>query len=94
MSLQGELSRASPGGRVKTKEERMKKRSVRISGHPTSVSLEEEFWGALKSIADSKTVSINQLITDIDETRGERNLSSAIRVFVLTHLSEYPLFMK
>ncbi len=61
---------------------RVLKRSVRVAGHPTSVSLEEAFWTALKSIAAQRGVSLNQLITEIDRERGG-NLSSAIRVFVL-----------
>jgi predicted DNA-binding ribbon-helix-helix protein len=61
----------------------MKKRSVRIAGHPTSVSLEEEFWVALKEIADARKVSVNELIGEIDETRKGANLSSAVRIFVL-----------
>jgi len=58
------------------------KRSVRIAGHPTSVSLEPEFWDELKSIASARGSSINKLITEIDATR-RTNLSSALRVFVL-----------
>ena len=61
---------------------RLRKRSVRVAGHPTSVSLEEAFWTALKDIAVKRGVSLNQLITEIDRERGG-NLSSAIRVFVL-----------
>ena len=61
----------------------MKKHSVRISGHPTSITREEEFWDALKKIAENQGQSLSSLITKIDETRGENNLSSAIRVFVL-----------
>jgi predicted DNA-binding ribbon-helix-helix protein len=61
----------------------MKKRSVRIADHPTSVSLEEEFWGALKEIADARKISMNELISEIDETRKGANLSSAVRVFIL-----------
>jgi predicted DNA-binding ribbon-helix-helix protein len=59
------------------------KRSVSIAGHRTSVSLEEPFWEALRSIADSRGVSVQALIGRIDAGRGEQNLSSAIRVFVL-----------
>lgn len=59
------------------------KRSVSIAGHRTSVSLEEPFWEALRSIAEKRGVSIQALIGRIDAGRGEQNLSSAIRVFVL-----------
>ncbi len=60
----------------------MGKHSVVIAGHETSVSLEAPFWEALKTIAQARGLSLNQLITEIDENRGE-NLSSAIRVYVL-----------
>ncbi|NYZ15745.1 ribbon-helix-helix domain-containing protein [Azospirillum sp. RWY-5-1] len=60
----------------------MKKRSVLISGHPTSVSLEEEFWDALKEVARRRNLSVNALIEAIDATRSG-NLSSAIRVHIL-----------
>jgi len=61
----------------------VKKRSVRVAGHLTSVSLEQAFWDALKTIAQKRGLSLNQLITEIDRGRAG-NLSSAIRVFVLT----------
>jgi predicted DNA-binding ribbon-helix-helix protein len=59
------------------------KRSVSIAGHRTSVSLEEPFWEALRHAADMSGVSVQSLIGRIDADRGEQNLSSAIRVFVL-----------
>lgn len=63
----------------------MKKRSVLIAGHPTSVSLEEEFWEALKGVAQARGLSVNALIEEIDRTRSG-NLSSAIRIHVLRDL--------
>jgi predicted DNA-binding ribbon-helix-helix protein len=60
----------------------LKKRSVLIAGHPTSVSLEEEFWDALKMVAQARGLSVNALIEEIDSHRSG-NLSSAIRVHVL-----------
>lgn len=62
------------------------KRSVTIAGHRTSVSLEPEFWSALREIADSENRSLADLLTDIDTSRKERNLSSAARVFALNKL--------
>ena len=61
----------------------MAKHSIRIAGHPTSISLEEPFWAALKDLANRRGVSINRLIEEIDRARTG-NLSSALRVFVLT----------
>jgi predicted DNA-binding ribbon-helix-helix protein len=63
------------------------KRSVRIAGHPTSISLEPEFWAELTRLAAGQGVSINALVTDIDATRTA-NLSSALRVYVLTALRD------
>lgn len=70
----------------------LRKRSVTIAGHRTSLSLEAAFWDALKEIAAARGVSLNRLIEDIDRTRQEGhggattpNLSSAARVFVLRH---------
>ncbi len=64
------------------------KRSVTIAGHRTSVSMEPEFWSALRDIAASDGRSLADLLTDIDKTREERNLSSAARVFVLNRLKQ------
>jgi predicted DNA-binding ribbon-helix-helix protein len=58
------------------------KRSVRIAGHATSVSLEAVFWQGVYDIAALRGVSINALLTEIDAGRGG-NLSSAVRLFVL-----------
>lgn len=69
----------------------MKKHSVRIADHSTSITLEPEFWDALKVIATRRKLSINDLTTQIDESRGERNLSSAIRVFILDWYKKSPL---
>ena len=63
----------------------IKKRSVDIAGHRTSVSIEAEFWAALRDIASQRKISINDLIAEIDGAR-DGNLSSAIRVYVLKSL--------
>ena len=60
----------------------LRKRSVVIAGHRTSLSLEQAFWDALKAIATERGVSLARLIAEIDEGRSG-NLSSAARVFVL-----------
>lgn len=62
---------------------RVVKRSIAIAGHRTSVSLEEAFWRALKEIAVADGMSLAALVAKIDAGRGEANLSSALRVFVL-----------
>jgi predicted DNA-binding ribbon-helix-helix protein len=63
----------------------LRKRSVTIAGHRTSISLEDEFWSELVRIAGEKRTSLNSLIAAIDEARAT-NLSSAIRLHVLANL--------
>lgn len=63
----------------------LKKRSVSIAGHRTSVSLEQPFWIALQRIAEARGRSLASLIAEVDAGRGG-NLSSALRVFVLDEL--------
>ena len=63
----------------------IRKRSILIAGHSTSVSLEDGFWHELKSIAAARGQSVNQLAAEIDAGRSG-NLSSALRVFVLGEL--------
>ena len=63
----------------------LRKRSVMVSGHATSVSLEQEFWEELQVIALARGVSLNRLVSEVDRTRTG-NLSSALRVFVLAEL--------
>ena len=65
----------------------MQKLSVIIANrHPTSISLEKEFIDELKEIAQQKSKSINQIVTEIDSSRQNKNLSSAIRVYILQSL--------
>ncbi|MHB2167542.1 ribbon-helix-helix domain-containing protein [Alsobacter sp. R-9] len=61
------------------------KRTVRIAGHTTSVSIEEPFWTALKDIARDRGMSLGRLVASIDADRTTGNLSSAIRLAVLAH---------
>ena len=62
-----------------------RKRSVLISGHRTSVSLEDPFWEELTAIAAQRGLSLNTLIAEIDSNR-DGNLSSALRLHVLERL--------
>lgn len=67
----------------------MKKFSVLIAGrHATSISLEEEFYQALISIAQEENIALNALITQIDKNRTSLNLSSAIRLYILKYLQQ------
>jgi predicted DNA-binding ribbon-helix-helix protein len=63
----------------------MVKHSVVVSGHKTSISLEDEFWESLREIAKGRSVLVSQLVTAIDEEQNSTNLSSAVRLFILRH---------
>ena len=64
------------------------KRSIVIAGQKTSVSLEDQFWEALKDIAKGRGSTLQVLVTIINADRRNPNLSSAIRVFVLEDSQE------
>ncbi|CDN48314.1 ribbon-helix-helix domain-containing protein [Neorhizobium galegae] len=65
----------------------IRKHSATLHGHRTSFSLEDEFWLELKAIAAKRDISLATLIAEIDDQRGaDSNLSSALRVHVLTWL--------
>ncbi|HRE44836.1 MAG TPA: ribbon-helix-helix domain-containing protein [Terricaulis sp.] len=63
----------------------LQKRSLRISGHRTSVALEPEFWAALESIAKARAVSMPVLLAQIEagKSSAEQSLASAARVAAL-----------
>ncbi|SFM03640.1 Ribbon-helix-helix domain-containing protein [Bradyrhizobium sp. NFR13] len=61
------------------------KRSIVVGGHKTSVSLEEAFWSGIKEIADVRSITMTDLVSEIDRKRDQGNLSSAIRLQVLAH---------
>jgi predicted DNA-binding ribbon-helix-helix protein len=59
------------------------KRSLTLSGHRTSVTLEGPFWAAFRAIAARDGLPLNALATRIDAGRGDTGLATAIRLFVL-----------
>ena len=63
------------------------KRSLTIEGHRTSLSLEPEFWEALQKAALKRKLTAAALVAEIDQARGARNLSSAVRVWLLNDAS-------
>lgn len=67
------------------------KRSVAISGHKTSVSLEDVFWDSLREIAEQRGATLSDVLDDIDAHRKGSNLSSHIRMFVLDYYKSAPL---
>ncbi|MBL6933387.1 MAG: ribbon-helix-helix domain-containing protein [Rhodospirillales bacterium] len=65
---------------------RIRKHSVLIAGHETSVSLENAFWDILCRVAQERNLSINDVVGEIDARRSG-NLSSAIRLYVLQYVT-------
>jgi predicted DNA-binding ribbon-helix-helix protein len=61
----------------------LKKRSFSLSGHRTSVALEEEFWAVLEAEAKNTGRSLAALVQNIDQLRGPRPLASALRLQAL-----------
>ena len=61
------------------------KKSFTIGNHRTSISLEPEFWDALKLKANEQDVSLSKLVLKIDNEKPKdyNNLASYIRVWVL-----------
>jgi predicted DNA-binding ribbon-helix-helix protein len=61
------------------------KRSIVVAGHKTSVILEEPFWNGMKEISGQRSVTLSELVGEVDTKRQQGNLSSAIRLFVLDY---------
>jgi predicted DNA-binding ribbon-helix-helix protein len=63
------------------------KRSLTLSGHRTSVSLEAQFWAAFRALAERRGRAINALAAEIDAARpAGTGLATAIRLAVLADL--------
>jgi predicted DNA-binding ribbon-helix-helix protein len=67
----------------------VKKISITISGHRTSITLEQEFIDALKAIATRQKKSVSELIKEIDANKKTKSLTSAIRIFILVNKSSH-----
>lgn len=90
-ALHGRLTiftRLSGRARARVMKSVVIKRSILINGRKTSVSLENEFWNALREIAGPEKFALATLVEQIDKERNNINLSSAIRVFVFTYVRE------
>ena len=64
------------------------KKSISLTKHRTSLSLEKEFWDSLELIAKKKNCSLQQLISEIDVER-KSSLASSTRVFVLENFKNF-----
>ena len=67
----------------------LKKKSFSLSGHRTSVALEEEFWAVLEREAATAKQSLAGLVADIDKKRGTRPLASALRLAALAAVARW-----
>ena len=65
----------------------MKKHTITIAGHMTSISLEDVFWQALQDEAARQEISVAALVAEIDKDRTT-GLSSAIRVYLFNRLAD------
>jgi predicted DNA-binding ribbon-helix-helix protein len=63
----------------------LRKRSVLLSGHATSIALEPDFWAVLDEMAQVRGVSLAALIADIDQARDGAGLASACRLAALRY---------
>ncbi|GAC1557452.1 MAG: hypothetical protein NVS2B5_19540 [Beijerinckiaceae bacterium] len=79
-----------PRGDVGARAPDLVKDSPVIASHRTSISLERAFWEKLQAVARKRQVSIASLVARIDAERGDANLSSALRVFVLAEAANVP----
>ena len=80
------MKRKNPAG--PPLKSRIMKRATLVDGRNTSVTLEDEFWIALKEIAATQNIGTPKLISMIDSQRQNNNLSSAIRMYVLRYYRE------
>jgi predicted DNA-binding ribbon-helix-helix protein len=68
----------------------MRKKSITLKGHRTSIALEAEFWMALEGFAESDNRTLPALVNSIDRNRLKLSpppgLASAIRVYVLNRI--------
>ena len=71
----------------------LRKRSVSLSGHATSVALEPEFWAVLDAVAVETGLTQAGLMKRIDERRGRTPLASACRLLALAW-AIWPLLMQ
>lgn len=66
-------------------------RSLRLSGHATSIRLETAFWRILEELASSQGLPLSKFIStlydEVIELHGEtRNFTSLLRCACLVHL--------
>ena len=69
---------------------RLAMRSVTINGRRTTMRLEPSMWNALRRIAEDHRLTVNQLCSRIDDTRGEMSMTAAVRSYIVSYLQKMP----
>ena len=64
------------------------KKSITIKKHRTSLSLEKEFWDALKDISNKQECSLETLITKIDSNRKLEGFAKKLEDSCINTLNE------
>jgi predicted DNA-binding ribbon-helix-helix protein len=68
----------------------LRRRSLAIAGHRTSLALEPPFWSVLEAIAAERGLALARLVEEIDAARmaegAGRPLASACRLHALDHM--------
>lgn len=70
---------------------RLAMRSVTINGRRTTMRLEPSMWNALRRIAEDHRLTVNQLCSRIDDTRGEMSMTAAVRSYIVSYLQKMPV---
>ncbi|AWK86376.1 hypothetical protein DEW08_09090 [Azospirillum thermophilum] len=60
-------------------------RNVKVSGRRTSLRMEPYIWESLKEICEREGMTLNEICTQIDQRKGEANLTASIRVFIVSY---------
>ena len=61
-------------------------KNVWVNGHRTSLRLEWVLWDAAADISESEGLTVNELVSLIDNRRGDLSRTSAVRAFLVTYL--------
>ena len=64
----------------------VRKGSLTINRRKTSISLEEAFWDQLRALARSHNMTMSDFVSDVERSRRNGNLSSAVRLAVIEAL--------
>jgi predicted DNA-binding ribbon-helix-helix protein len=70
---------------------RLAMRSVTINGRRTTMRLEPSMWNALRRIAEDHRMTVNQLCSKIDSSRGEMSMTAALRSYIVSYLQQMPM---